>query len=132
MRGPWTDQKLDLTDCIARWQIRVEARDLDVEAGMRDAISENNDRAIRFLDPRGTFAYTHDLFKLALFSDAGMEIMKRIMFYHIQVKGIIAWQDPMLQAWAQEKVSKEHKTEDAWMLKMILSKGRSIWNYHGL
>jgi hypothetical protein len=92
-QGPWTYAKLDLVGCINSWCLSLDRDHTMVEKVMRDAITENNFKAVMRLN-RTDFKFTHDLFKLAVLSYCDKDIIKNMFFFSffsISSSEILAW-----------------------------------------
>jgi hypothetical protein len=120
LRGPWTDGKLDLIDWIAksgffpRWEkIDLDSANQMIKKGMREAILENKPRAIQFLDPHGSFPFTHDLLKLAVFSSCNISIVETTYSSLARAQqGTVAVAtifDAEMCNWAKDRMAKGHE-----------------------
>lgn len=136
LRGPWTDGKLDLIDCIANWgdltrweKTKLDSANQTIKKGMREAILENKPRAIQFLISHGDFTFTHDLLKLAVFSSCNISVIETIYDSLASVqRGTVAVAtifDAEMCNWAKDRMA-EGDERGQVLRDFITSKGASF------
>ncbi len=122
LRGPWTDEKLNLVHRIADWVSYVESQSAAAVKGMNVAIVEHNAQAIEILNPRGHFGVTkprghfevtREIFELAVSSGCLIQLMRWMGDLVVGQNGYIDCKD------VAHKKEKERDERGKWVREMV-------------